>query len=132
MVKVIASPDCGNSPKKLFLQQFNIAQAEVDIDRVAASVRDDITWDIVGNTRIEGKAAYIEAVEQMKSQAKDELIIHAIITHGKEGAVRGEFRMSSGATVAFCDVYTFGGAKGDSLASIVSYLIDISEESAPA
>jgi hypothetical protein len=128
MVKITVSADCGNSPKKLFLKQLNIAFAEGDLAFVADSVTEDIAWHIVGDRRIQGKDDFVEALEQMKDRKAAALIISKVITHGKEGAVNGEIKMMDGKNYAYCDVYEFKGAKGASIKSIQSYVIEIGDD----
>ena len=128
MVKVTVSADCGNSPKKLFLKQLTIAFAEGDMAFVTENVGDDISWDMTGDKHVQGKGAFIEALEQGKKSKVVELVIDKIITHGKEGAVNGEIKMVDGQEYGFCDVYEFRGAKGASIKSIQSYVIEIGDD----
>lgn len=125
MPKIIVSADCGNSPKKLFLKECNVAFAEGDISFIIDNVSDDITWNIVGDKFIQGKNDFAEALKDMKNKAVVELTIHNIITHGKEGAVNGTLILENEEQYAYCDVYQFSGAKGANLKSIQSYVIEI-------
>jgi hypothetical protein len=127
MVKITVDEDCGNAPKKLFLKDFNIAFAEKDIDFVADSVSDDISWDIVGDKTVQGKHNFLETLEQATNDHISELIIGKIITHGKEGAVSGMRTLQNGKHHAFCDVYEFSGAKGTQIKTITSYIIKVDE-----
>lgn len=124
MVKITVSDDCGNSPKKLLLKDLNVAFAKGDIEFIRESVSDDISWNIVGDKQIQGKSDFDKALEQMQSSEAVELIIGKIITHGKEGAVSGEIKTADGKVYAYCDIYEFRGAKGASIRSIESYVIE--------
>ncbi|MCB7480294.1 nuclear transport factor 2 family protein [Christiangramia sediminis] len=125
MIKINIGPDCGNSPKKQFLKEINIAFAKGDSDFLIASVSDKIIWDIIGDRKIEGKENFAEELEKMKSQKASELIINRILTHGKEGAVSGIMKISNDKKYAFSDFYDFSGAKGAKVKAITSYIIEI-------
>ena len=125
MTKIVSSPNCGNSPKMEFLKGLNIAFANGNSEFVIESVTDDIVWDIIGDRKIEGKEKYVEELEKMKSQQATELIIHQILSHGKEGAANGIMKMKDGKTYAFADLYVFKSTKGEKIKSITSYSIEI-------
>ncbi|MEP1085217.1 MAG: hypothetical protein ABJH01_00960 [Algoriphagus sp.] len=76
-----------------FLKQLNMAFAKGDLEFVTESVTDDIVWDIIGDRKIEGKEKFVEELEKMKSQKATEMIIHQILSHGKEGAANGIMKM---------------------------------------
>lgn len=105
MAKVIVQADCGNAPKKILLRDWNIAYAEGNLDFITENVTDDVSLEVVGETRVQGKTAFIEAIQEMMSQATTKLVLHGIITHGKEAAVNGEIHRENGEVVGFCDVY---------------------------
>lgn len=125
MIKIISSPNCGNSPKMEFLKNFNIAFAKANIDYLTESVTDNIVWDIIGNSTIEGKEKFTEKLEKMKSNKASELILHQILSHGKEGAANGIIKMQDGKKYAFSDFYEFNTAKGSKIKSITSYVIEM-------
>ncbi|MGF1504476.1 MAG: hypothetical protein ACFB51_04975 [Anaerolineae bacterium] len=72
MPSLSVGADCGNSPKKTFLRDLNIAFAEADVAAISA------------------------ALEEMRVLQAAALTIHAVITHGSEGAVNGEITMADG------------------------------------
>jgi hypothetical protein len=121
--KITVSADCGNSPRKLFLKDLHIALANGDISLITASLEDDIVWERVGDKRVDGKAAVVSQLVPDKIAA---LTITTIITHGKDAAVQGERILDNGKKLSFCEVYLFKGAKGNTLKSITSYVIEIS------
>lgn len=125
MTKIIASPNCGNSPKMKFLKEFNIAFAKGNVEFIIESVTDEIIWDIMGERKIVGKETFREELDKMKSEKAAELTIDQIISHGKEGATNGIIKMQNGKKYAFSDFYKFKGAKGSKIKSIVSYVIEI-------
>lgn len=125
MTKIISSPNCGNSPKMEFLKDFNIAFAKGDVEIIVDSVTDEIIWDIIGDRKIEGKENFTQELEKMKSENVSELRIDQILSHGKEGAANGIIKMQNGKKYAFSDFYKFQGAKGATIKSITSYVIEI-------
>lgn len=126
MLKVHCPVDCGNAPRKQVLKDFNIAFAAGDVDAVLSIVHDDIVWDIVGERRVEGKAAMRATLEAMKDSRATELHIHHIITHGNQAAAHGVLTFEGGMKYAFCDVYVFAGfSKTAELRQITSYGLEL-------
>ena len=126
MTKIISSPNCGNSPKMEFLKQFNIAFAKGNVAFLTERVTDDIVWNIIGDKKIEGKENFTAALEKMKNNIADELILDQVLSHGKEGAANGTMKMQDGKKYAFSDFYVFEGAKGTKIKSITSYVMSVS------
>ena len=127
MTKLTVSPDCGNAPKRAFIRDFNVAFAQADIPTLLAAVTGDIRWDMVGDKVISGKEAFAAAMEDMKEHRATELIIDRIVTHGREAAASGTLVMENGRRYAFADMYTFRGAKGDKIAAMTSFVVDITD-----
>jgi limonene-1,2-epoxide hydrolase len=125
MTKVIIGEDCGNSPKNIFVQELTIALAKSDTKFIQSNVTDDVRWNLVGDSLIEGKEKIMEMLEQMKDDKAEELTIHHIATHGKAGVVDGTIKFKNGNTVAYCNVYEFSNSKGTSVKEIISYEIEI-------
>ncbi|PHN04899.1 DNA-binding protein [Flavilitoribacter nigricans DSM 23189 = NBRC 102662] len=123
--RVEVAVDCGNSPKMQFLKDFNIAFARADIDALSAAVTEDIRWNMVGDQLIEGKAGFTAALREMSGEKPKAMSISKVVTHGKAGAVNGQLIMQNGKKYAFCDVYEFKSVKGDRIASIDSYVIEL-------
>lgn len=129
MVKITVVADCGNSPKKTFLKDLNIAFAEGNVEFIANNLADDVTWETVGHHRLEGKDAFVSALNEMRDTQVSELTIERVITHGKEGAVNGVMATTAGKRYAFCDVYEFKNAAGTAIRSLLSYVIETSNAS---
>ncbi len=125
MTKIISNSNCGNSPKKEFLKQFNIAFAQGNVEFLIESVTDEIVWNVVGDRIIEGHTNFIKELEKMKSVKASELIIDQILSHGKGGATNVIMKMQNGKQYAFSDFYIFSGAKGTKIKTITSYVIQI-------
>lgn len=125
-LKVICAENCGNSPKKQLLKDFTIALAEKNTDFCIDWVRDDLTWEIIGEKQFQGKEEYEKALEEMKDRNVEELEIHHIITHGNTASANGTLHFSNGETIAFCDVYEFAGfGKDAKIKRITSYIISV-------
>lgn len=125
MTKIIASTDCGNSPKNAFLQSLAVALASGDVQYILAGVTEDVRWNIIGREYIQGKGELTAALERMKTTRAVEITIHHVTSHGRAGAVNGTLLLQDGRTRAFCDVYEFSGAKGSSVREITSYVIEV-------
>ena len=125
--KITVKADCGNSPKMQLLKRFNTAFAEDDAAFIMDHVTDDVTWNVINQEVIQGKAQFEQAIKEMGTWPVIELTIHSIITHGKEGAVNGTLTMENQQQYAFCDVYQFNNAKGERIKAMTSYVIEIKE-----
>lgn len=127
MVKITVDADCGNSPKMQFIKQFNIAFAEGNTTLITDSVSDDIVWTIVDDKRIEGKDAFVAHLAAIKFDTTSELILSTVITHGKLASASGVIVMDNGQRYAFSDVYHFTSAKGNTIQSIQSFMIELKD-----
>ncbi len=121
MTKITVPSDCGNSPKKKLIIDFNRAFGEGDISTLAESLSEQVTWELIGKKTITGKEKVVEIMEEMKGVEVDEVIIHSIITHGKEAAANGVMVMKDGKHYAFADIYEFTSAAGNLFQKITSY-----------
>ncbi len=128
MPKITINADCGDARNKLLLRDLNIAFARADVEAILALMSDDIVWRMVGADVAEGKDAVRQALEAMQDAVASELVIDSIITQGSEGAVNGEIRIAGGGSYAFCDVVQFARAAGNTIKTLTSYAIEISEE----
>lgn len=125
MAKINIQPDCGNSPRKLFLKDLNVALANGDIEFITKNIQDDITWEIVGHLRLNGKENYLKAIKGHKLWKVKELTIDTIITHGPDASVSGQIIAADNSTFAFCDIYRFKGAGGTIINSIKTFLVSL-------
>lgn len=117
--------NCENAPKQELIRDVNIAFAKGDIAFLDASTTDDIEWDIIGESTIEGKEEFIQALEYMKNSIPKSLTLQHILTHGKEGAAHGIMQLENGKTYAFSDFYIFNSAKASKIKQITSLVIEI-------
>jgi len=124
MVKIVVNEDCGNSPRKSFLKDLNIAFAEGNISFVSDHVTEEIVWNIVGDKVVIGKREFVTALHEMVKTPAKELHISKIITHGYDASANGYIVLKNGSHYNFCDVYEFSGAKGTLIKGITSYVIE--------
>ena len=127
MPKITVRPDCNNAPKKVLLRDFISAFANADIDGILSPMSDDIVWNLVGDSVIEGKENVRALLEAMQGIGTSDLVIESIITHGREAAVNGVIRSNSGQAHAFCDVVQFTRAASMKIKTMTSYSIAIDE-----
>lgn len=127
MPNITVKPDCSNAPKKAILRDFISAFAHADIDGILSPMSDDIVWNLVGDSVIEGKDNVRALLEAMKGVGTSDLVIESIITHGREAAVNGVIRSNTGQAHAFCDVVLFASASSMKIDTMTSYSITIDE-----
>ena len=82
---------------------------------------DDIVWDMVGDKKVSGKRAMRNEMESMMAAEASALVLHNVITHGREAAANGELQYAGGERIAFCDVYHFTKTTGYTMKRITSY-----------
>ena len=126
MTKITVTPDCGNAPRKQFLSEFNIAFATGNADFIINHVSDDIQWNIHGDKSITQKDQFAKEMDIMKDYTADEVVIHSIITHGREAALNGEMKMGD-KTYVFCDIYRFTNTTSDVIKQMDSYVLPVSK-----
>lgn len=120
--------DCGNSPRKSFIVEFNQAFATWDIKYILEHVSDNILWTMVGSKDVIGKAAMEHELQEMKLKTggkASSMILHSIITHGREAAANGEFHYPGDERIAFCDVFQFTKTTGNTVKRITSYAVSL-------
>lgn len=113
--------------KGAFLQQFNEAFANNDVDFITDNVTADVRWTIVGDRIVEGKPAFAKALKAIPADEPFNLTINTIITHGKTAAVNGVMSSPEGATYAFCNVYSFSSFKNPKVRTMTSYVISLTQ-----
>ena len=114
MTEIIVEEDCGNAPRKAWLRDFNVAFINGEVEETIGFVTEDVTWDLVGEGKIEGRAGMKAWLESMAGKSAKKVVLRNIITHGKVAAINGSYEMESGSRFEFCDVYEFAGGASDS------------------
>lgn len=123
MGKISIQTDCGNSPRKLFLKDLNVALANGDKDFLTNNIPQKIKWEISGKKKVSGQEDYIKTVLHHKLWKAKELVIDTMITHGPDASVSGTVISADNSEYAFCDIYRFKGAGGTIINSITTFLI---------
>ncbi len=127
-VKFVCKEDCGNSPKKLFLRDFNIAAAKAKLSFIKRKLTEDIVWHLfepTGQKKITGRENVIQEYKDNLVIVPVEFVIDTIVTHGYDGAVNGRIKAKNGTSYVFSDFYKFNSAKGAKIKSITSYIIEL-------
>ena len=128
MVKIAISADCGNSPKNLFLRDFNAAMVKEDLSFVSKSIAKDIIWHLYepsGQKEIQRRDGVLKEYANNLVIVPKEFFIDTVISHSNKGAVNGTIKSKDGKSYVFGDVYKFSShAKGDKIKEMTSYIIE--------
>lgn len=124
MAKINVIPNCGNSPRKAFIRDFNIAFTKDNIDFIIDNVHENVQWLIYGDTKIDGKADFIKSTKGMLKMKIEEITIYNIITHGKAASCNGQMIMQGGKKFAFSDVYEFISAGKNVITKMYTYVLE--------
>ena len=126
MVKINVQPDCGNSPRKLFLKQLYVAFAYGDTGFLTENISESIEWEITGKLKVTGKKVFLDTLFSLEYWKVKELVIETIITHSADASVSGVLTTNDNSKYDFCDICKFKTAGGTSIKSIKSFLIKLS------
>lgn len=126
-IKVKSPKDCGNSPKKRFINEHIIALARQDIGLLEITFSNNSHWNIVGKVQAAGKQEVLEAVLDRFNGEIKEIEIQQIITHGSTAAANGSFKTAEGREFSFCHLYQFVSAGKNVIKEMTTYLIMTSE-----
>ena len=87
-LQVIDAPkDCGNAPRKMVIRDFLVALYQQDEHDVAEALRDDVGWEMIGCTVLNG---FDEVQDWLRRQPPvAELHIATVLTHGTDCAADG-------------------------------------------
>lgn len=115
--------DMGPSPRKHFLRDWQVALVEGNWDFIADHLTDDVSFYPVSEEPIHGKAAFLASLKARMDSVVEDLLIHHIITHGREGMLSGERRGEK--NDAFCHVFTFKNTTANAIRSLRSYVVPV-------
>jgi SnoaL-like domain len=122
-MKIQRSGDCGNSPKNVFAEELTIALAKRDASSLDERLTDDVRWHRVGQTTVDGKSAFMDALEKLRRQPLARLSVSHVLNHGRVAAVNGVVEDAHGCVADFCNVYEFSNLKGNCVKTITAYEI---------
>ena len=114
--------------KEQFLQRFNEAFANNDIEFILQNVTSDIEWNIKGEKLIVGTESFLKSLREMQSDTPLALTVENIFSHGNTAAVNGQMRATDGRIWAFCDIYTLSVFKNPKVKTITSYVVELTKK----
>ncbi len=116
--------------KAKFLREVNKAYAEGNEKFFMDHITDDISWVIVGEKEIGGRAEFKEVLDQMKEMPSVEIEVANVFINDSHGIVEGVVvsrnRLGQKKHFGFCDIYKFEEGMELRISCITSYVIDIS------
>ncbi|MEQ8557638.1 MAG: nuclear transport factor 2 family protein [Henriciella sp.] len=99
-----------------------ISLADRDPRAFEEVLTDDFRWVRAGEAVSRGRDAFLRYLAD--ESAADAITIFHVSTDGQTGAVNGEIAMPA-TDIAFCHVFEFGSAAGNTIKTITSYLIPL-------
>lgn len=110
-----------------FLQKFNQAFVQNDINFIIDSTTDDIIWTMIGDKTIRGRENLAVAMNDMKNSSGLEIKINSTIIDGDQAAVDGSMSMEdkdgNRKTYGFCDLYRFRDDGDLKISELRSYIV---------
>ncbi|WP_239775916.1 DNA-binding protein [Mammaliicoccus sp. K-M42] len=120
---VLGDLKCDNAPKRRIVRDIVIASVVGDEHYLNEWLADDFIWIVPGEFELNGKAAFIEEINE-HLQKVSSLEIASMLTHGKEASTHGTIINQTGETIHFAEIYEFENHKKDSkIKKITSYII---------
>ncbi|WP_336515337.1 hypothetical protein [Pollutibacter soli] len=119
------APDCGNSPRRKFIKEFNTAIASGDSETISRSVSPQTVFQIAGKKEIIGAEKILKAFEKTPMWKLKRLSIETIITHGRDASSSGSFISTRDEFFAYSQVFKFNSAGGSQIKSVRIYLIKL-------
>lgn len=114
-------------PHKPLIEEYLAAFRASDTTRVLACLADDVVWDVPGQARFEGKAAFGAQILDPRFEPNPDIRVEKMVEEGDvviaEGTVRTVSRFGEVYRLAFCDVFEIRGGK---IGRLVSYLSTLS------
>jgi hypothetical protein len=120
MTRITRSGECGNSLKNAFAEDFAIALLTADADKLTNWLAAQCSARLPNGLSADGAEAIMSAIGKIIPDMES-LRIHHAITHGRVGAVSGEFAQAE-KTTGFALMLDFRTTKADSVAAIRFYL----------
>lgn len=110
-----------------FLQKFNQAFVQYDINFIIDSTTSDIVWIMVGDKTIRGKEDLAKSMNEMQGSSDLEIQIDSTIISGNQAAVDGSMSMKdkdgNRKTYGFCDLYKFRDEGELKISELRSYIV---------
>lgn len=110
-----------------FLQKFNEAFVQKDVNYIIDCTTNDILWIMVGDKTIRGKEDLTISMNEMKGSSGLQLQIDSMIISGDRAAVEGSMSMEdkdgNRKTYGFCDLYKFSNEGDLKISELRAYVI---------
>ena len=117
--------------RETFLNKFNRAFVENDLNYIFDSVTEDVYWEMIGDQVITGKKDLIEVMNKVKEPRDMTLALHSMIIDKDKAAVHGSMKMKDSQGLekfyAFCDLYTFSSSGENKIRELRAFIIEIPE-----
>lgn len=123
MVKITVNADCGNSPNKELLKDLMVQGIQGRMDYVLEALDERVLLHRIGFPVVVGKVEVNKDLEKILKHSIQEMVIHNIITHGRDTAVHGILRDHEGMDSNFCLIMTLSLGKKRLIKSIIAYII---------
>ena len=112
-----------SSSNKAIVDQVNTAFAENNLEGFLSCCADDITWTMVGDTSVKGKAAIRQWMEAMDMEPP-KFTVESVIAEGDSVVAHGNMTMQDKdgktAPYAYCDIYRF---RDDKIVELIAFVI---------
>lgn len=93
---------------------------------ILACLTEDVVWDVVGHSHLEGKAAFDGEIENEQFEGSPALTIDRLVEEGDTlvalGEGRGALKGGAAFRFAFCTVFTFAD---DLIRRVESYIVPL-------
>jgi ketosteroid isomerase-like protein len=111
------------------VKRLNEAFVTGNTDYIVENLAEDVQWNFVGESVIEGKEAASNMLEPMRDVVAVENAIENIIVQGNNAVIEGTLKTPSEngeeKMYAFCDVYTFDQSSDSKIKKLSAYLIEL-------
>ena len=118
------------STRKQIVERYFEGFRRSDHAQVLACLTDDVVWDVIGHTHLEGKEAFDGEIENENFAGSPTLVIDRLIEEDNTvvaiGKGEGTFKSGGVFRFAYCTVFTF---TDDLVNRVESYVVP---ENAPA
>jgi ketosteroid isomerase-like protein len=115
------------SSRKAVVEEYIEGFRRSDHERILACLTDDVVWDLLGYTRLQGKQAFDAEIESDATQGSPTLTIDRLVEEGDTVVAIGDgsVALTAGGTLTFvfCDVFTF---TGDLISRLETYQVKLS------
>lgn len=114
---------CGNAPKMERVIDLAVALAKRHFAAVTPIVREDFTWQIVGDQEVVNYDTLADKLKNMEQKVTEINVVNAL-SHGNGAMCEGTLSFEDGSTYSFCHVVKFvNTAKDAPIKSLHTYMV---------